>query len=222
MKVLNTIHEDYHMHSLNYSDGMNTIDEIVQYAGKIGMKEIVITDHSQAYINKANFHPASPRTSITRRVNVHNEVKVSFGVEADLLNEEGDICCDVKWLIPDFIVLSCHRGVYEWTYENITQAYINAIKKHHDKIKLLGHVCYKNTSQHLDIEALAEVANEYKIPIEINAKYLISQGTDIDKLDKMLQVIDGVYINSDAHTLYDLTKRQAGFDFLKEQGFLIE
>jgi hypothetical protein len=35
MKVLNTIHEDYHIHSLNYSDGMNTIDEIVQYAGKI-------------------------------------------------------------------------------------------------------------------------------------------------------------------------------------------
>ena len=51
LKVLNTIHEDYHVHSLNYSDGMNTIDEIVQYAGKIGMKKIVITDHSQALID---------------------------------------------------------------------------------------------------------------------------------------------------------------------------
>ena len=52
VKVLNTIYEDYHIHSLNYSDGMNTVDEIVQYAGKIGMKKIIITDHSQAVIDK--------------------------------------------------------------------------------------------------------------------------------------------------------------------------
>jgi histidinol phosphatase-like PHP family hydrolase len=47
VKILNTMGEDYHMHSINYSDGMNTIDEIVQYAGKIGLKKITITDHSQ-------------------------------------------------------------------------------------------------------------------------------------------------------------------------------
>jgi len=81
VKILNTIHEDYHMHSINYSDGMNTIDELVQYAGKIGMKKIVITDHSQAYVKKANLLPPSPRTSIERRVNVHNDVEVEFGVE---------------------------------------------------------------------------------------------------------------------------------------------
>ena len=51
MKILNSIHEDYHVHSLNYSDGLNTIDEIAEYAGKIGLKKIIITDHSQAVID---------------------------------------------------------------------------------------------------------------------------------------------------------------------------
>ena len=33
MKIINLGAEDYHMHSLNYSDGMNTVDEIVKSAG---------------------------------------------------------------------------------------------------------------------------------------------------------------------------------------------
>ncbi|HBB03870.1 TPA: hypothetical protein DCZ39_03140 [Patescibacteria group bacterium] len=61
MKILNTIHEDYHMHSINYSDGMNTIDEIVQYAGKIGLKKITITDHSQFAQDKTGFSQRNRR-----------------------------------------------------------------------------------------------------------------------------------------------------------------
>lgn len=81
VKVLNTIHEDYHIHSLNYSDGMNTIDEIVQYAGKIGMKKIAITAHSQATIDYDKFGFRNWRTSLRRRKNVYNDVEVFFGVE---------------------------------------------------------------------------------------------------------------------------------------------
>ncbi len=220
VKVLNTIHEDYHMHSMNYSDGMNSIDEIVQYAGKFGMKKIIITDHSQNYLEKNNIFPASPRTSLTRRENVHNDVEVSFGIEGDLLNEEGDICYNIKWSESDFLILSCHNGVYAWNLENITEAYINAIKKHHDKIKMLGHVCYKNTSKYLDIEKLVSVANEYKIPIELNAKYLMWGRTDKDKLDTMLNLVDQIYVNSDGHTLSDFKVRHKAFDYLREKGYL--
>ena len=78
MKLLNSIHEDYHMHSLNYSDGLNTIDEIVQYAGKIGMKKITITDHSQAYVQKNNIFASSARGPLKRRVNIYNDVDVDF------------------------------------------------------------------------------------------------------------------------------------------------
>jgi histidinol phosphatase-like PHP family hydrolase len=81
VKVLNSMEEDYRIHSLNYSDGMNTIDEIVQYAGKIGMKKIVITDHSQVVMDRNGLALKNRRTSAKRRKNVHNDVEVSFGIE---------------------------------------------------------------------------------------------------------------------------------------------
>jgi len=221
MKILNTIHEDYHMHSLNYSDGMNTIDEIVQYAGKIWLKKITITDHSQFVIDKDNLAFRNRRDTIHRRKNVYNEVEVNFGVEGDLIDEEGNCCFDVQWHASDFCLLSCHPEVFQWDLKNITQAYINAIHKHHNKIKFIGHICKNDSSRYLDIDAIAKVLNQYKIPIEINCSYLHTGGTNLEKLDKLLLLIEGgVYVNSDMHTLHDFDHRQAGFDYLKERWYI--
>lgn len=55
MKIINLENEDYHIHSFNFSDGWNTIDEIVRYSGEIGMKKIAICDHSGAWLKKKIF-----------------------------------------------------------------------------------------------------------------------------------------------------------------------
>jgi histidinol phosphatase-like PHP family hydrolase len=60
---------------------MHTIDEIVQYAGKIGLKKIVITDHSQFLLDTKKIPRRNRRSHITRRKNVHNDVEVLWGVE---------------------------------------------------------------------------------------------------------------------------------------------
>lgn len=222
VKILNTIHEDYHMHSLNYSDGMNTIDEIVQYAGKLGMKKITITDHSQFALDKEWFSIRNRRGHIIDRwVNIYNDVDVQFGIEGDLIDEEGNCCFDIQWCTSDFCLLSCHPEVFEWDLKNITQAYINAIHKHHDKIKCIGHICMQRSSEHLDIQAIAEVLNQYQIPIEINCYYLSEGKTNLEKLHQLLSLIESwVYVNSDMHTLHDFSRRQAGFDYLKEKWFI--
>ena len=218
IKILNTIHEDYHMHTLNYSDGMHTIDDIVQYAGKIGMKKIAITDHSQACIDGKNFSFRNRRSIANkRRKNLYNDVEVIFGIEWDLLDEEGNCCFDIQGLENEFLILSCHEGIYQWDYKNITQAYINAIHKYHDKIKFIGHMCYISTSKYLDIDAIIEVLNTYNIPMELNCTYLSLGVTDLDKLNKLLSGIKaGVYVNSDMHTLSDFSLRQAGFDYIDQ------
>jgi len=54
MKILNPGNtSDLHMHTITFSDGFNTIDEIVIHAGKVGLKKIAITDHSQFAIDKS-------------------------------------------------------------------------------------------------------------------------------------------------------------------------
>ncbi len=221
VKVLNTIHEDYHMHSMNYSDGMNSIDEIVQYAGKIWLKKITITDHSQFAEDQSGFAKKNRRSSINRWKNIYNDVEVSFGVEGDLIDEEGNCCFDIQGKEPEFCILSCHNEVYTWDLKNITQAYINAIHKYHDKIKFIGHMCNLSTAEHLDVEAVAKVLNQYQIPIELNCSYLNTQRMYFDKMDKLLSLIEAwVYVNSDMHTLNDFNLRQEWFDYIKEKGFM--
>ena len=221
MKILNTIHEDYHMHSLNYSDGMNTIDEIVQYADKIWLKKIVITDHSQLTLDHANITLKNRRIhTLGRWKNIYNNVDVSFGIEWDLINDQWDCCFDIQGIESDFCILSCHEEGYQGDLKNITQAYINAIHRYHDKIKCMGHICSRYTSEYLDIEAIAKALNQYNIPIELNCYYLHKDKTNLEKLDTLLSLITAwVYVNSDMHTLNDFSFRQAGFEYLKERWY---
>ncbi len=121
MEIVNPGKEDYHIHSLNYSDGMNTIDEIVKYAGDINFKKIAITDHCQVHIEKRKFVLKNYYSMLERWENVHNEVEVRFGVEADLLNENGDVCMDIQGITPQIIILSSHPApVYSGDPNKIT------------------------------------------------------------------------------------------------------
>lgn len=216
-KILNAIHEDYHMHSINYSDGMNTIDEIVQYADKIWLKKLVITDHSQFIEDQKGFAIRNRRShTMNRWKNVYNDVDVSFWVEWDMINDTWECCFDIQWIESDFSILSCHDEVYQWNLKNITQAYTNAIKRYHDKIKFIWHICFMLSSEYLDIPEISKVLNQYQIPIELNSYYLHVGKTDTKKLNQLLSLLETwVYVNSDMHTLKDFSYRQAGFDYLK-------
>ena len=148
-------------------------------------------------------------------------MEVVFWVEGDILDEEGNCCFDIQKKEELFSILSCHYGIYEGDHKNINQAYANAIQRHHEKIKCIGHPCKKNISEYLDIEALAKVLNQYQIPIEINCSNITTDRTDFEKLHKLLPLVEaGIYVNSDMHTLNDFSFRQVGFDYLKEQWFL--
>jgi hypothetical protein len=39
MKILNDKYSDFHIHSSTFSDGLATIEEIVKFAGTIGLKK---------------------------------------------------------------------------------------------------------------------------------------------------------------------------------------
>jgi histidinol phosphatase-like PHP family hydrolase len=76
------------------------------------LKKIAITDHSQAVIDKKNLSFKNFRSIIKRRKNVHNDVEVIFGIEADLLDEEGNCCFNLQGMEPDFCILVCHNDIY--------------------------------------------------------------------------------------------------------------
>lgn len=213
MKVINQ-ESDLHTHSLQFSDGLNTIDELVQMAGKLGLKKLAITDHSDA----RTFPLVAFRAVISRYANVLNDVEVVFGVEGDLLNDDGDICTTIQRIESEFVILSAHPDTFEGNPELITDAYLKALKRHHERIQFIGHPC--DFFPQLEIGRLAEVANDYGIPLEVNTSNLAMKRTDMAKSDAMLSLADQIVVNSDAHSLADMTTREKGLDYLRAKGVL--
>lgn len=216
MELLNSEKEDFHLHSITFSDGFNSIDEIAQFAGTIGMRKLVITDHSQATLDVHRYVRKTSRTIIKRWQNVYNDVDVSFGVEADLLNENGDICDFIGSQSGDFLVLSYHDQVYQGDPNKVAEGFINALTRYKNKINLIGHVCLDlPVSEYMKV---VETANQLGIPAEINARYFLR---DQAHWETFLQNIKLTYINSDAHTLWELkTRRLDARKVLQERGLI--
>ena len=227
MKIINNkTYGDYHIHSSTLSDGMNSIDEIVIQAGKLKYKEIAITDHNQEYLKyhgfKANTHYSI--ISSKRWKNIHNGVHIIFGVEADLLNENGDICDKIQNISTEFMILSSHQKIYSGDVSLIKKGYLNAISRYGSEIRLLGHLCSQQFSDYLNTEDIIEIvvaANKAKIPLEFNCANLVNNKTCENNLKAMLSCCKSLYVNSDAHTLYEFVNvRNEGFKYLKSNNYI--
>jgi histidinol phosphatase-like PHP family hydrolase len=230
MRIINPGAEDYHTHSLNYSDGLNTIDEMVIHAGKVGLEILGITDHSRAMHNYFAKHYGMNlggkifRGIIKRWRNVDNDVEVIFGVEGDLLNEDGDICHYVQQENEpsELLILSAHDSAYSGDNTKITQGFIKAIERFHEKITFIGHPCalYKKWGNEpmVDIDEIIKAANDYGLPMEMDCANMFVNGiTYLPHLERMLERADLVVVNSDAHHKSELEwLREKGFEWLRE------
>jgi len=213
MKVIGQ-ESDLHVHSLQFSDGLNTIDELVQMAGKLELKKLAITDHSDA----RTYPRVAFRVLLGRYANVLNDVEVIFGVEGDLLNDDGEICTTIQKIESEFLVLSAHPDTFKGNPEKMTDAYLRALERYRGKIQFISHP--GDYFPHTDIERLTKAANDYGIPVEVNTSNLTSGRTDMEKLDVMVALADQIIVNSDAHSLADMAAREKGLDYLRAKGLL--
>jgi histidinol phosphatase-like PHP family hydrolase len=165
---------------------------------------------SQGYAKKTT------RAPVSRWQNLFNDVVVIFGVEADLLNEAGDVCMEIDNIQGDFIILSYHEEMFIGASTKIAGGFIQAIKRYHDKIDCIGHVCMGLDT--LDALQVIQAANEYNIPLELNAKYFVK---DPRRWTVLLENADRIYVNSDAHILTDLRDlRPQAFELLKQMKYI--
>lgn len=222
-KIINFNASDFHMHTSSFSDGLNSIEEMVNFAWKIWLKEIILTDHSdwcKEFFNKKWLFSSAWRWSISSYKNMANNVKVSFGVEWDIIDENGNTSFTIQEKESDFCILSAHSDIYKGPPETVTDATIKAIEKNPWKIKFIWHpTCNNQFWEYYDIEKIIETANKYDIALEINCKSIAKWRNNEKKLDTMLKKGNKFYFNSDAHNLSDLQefrKKAAKFLFEKE------
>ena len=208
---------DYHTHTV-FSHGKGTIEASVEAARKKGLKEVAITDHGLRHIAfgmKTRDIPKM-RKIIDGLNGEYSDIKVLFGVEANIYCKEGLI--DLKehhMSYFDVVLAGYHKGVWPknpaqfFTYFSgayrfklfkptqsdvnfYTKAYIKAIKS--GKIDVLTHITY---GVPVDVMEVGRAAMDYGVLIELNGKRITMTDEQVLALDSL-----GVnfIVNSDAHS----------------------
>ncbi len=201
MKILNSEEEDYHLHSSNYSDGKNSVDEMAKKASEIGMKKIMFTDHADATAKKYNFKRKEEWSSKKKKL---YGVEVLFGVEADIKNKKGEVSKTINnKKSREKNILSLH-SIYQNSKKTYTEGIIKSIEKNKEDILCLGHLGSKQKWKNIDLLKVILFANKHGIPIEINLSHFMKKFIPLQIFKKIILEADSVYVNSDAHSTKDL------------------
>ncbi|MBQ8749932.1 MAG: PHP domain-containing protein [Clostridia bacterium] len=207
---------DYHTHTV-YSHGKGSVLENAIVAKEKGLKEIAITDHGFSHI--AFNLKRSKLKDLRRDIDEAMEktgVKIYLGVEANLMNYDGDVDIteeDLKTL--EVVVMGFHKGIkngiksfFGFSMGNIladyfkchskkrieknTQSYIKAVEKY--PIDIISHL---NLTAKVDVKRVAEACARTNTHIELNGKRI---HFNEEEVKAMLETDVKFVISSDAHT----------------------
>lgn len=206
------IRGDLHVHS-NWSDGVNSIEQIVGRAVEMGYEYIAITDHSKslAVAKGLSIERLRQQDEVIGRINRENKnITVLRGIEADIL-ANGDLDYPDEILAEkDIVVASVHSG-FRQEREKITDRIISAIK--HEHVDILAHptgrLIGRRDPYDVDMDRVLEAAAKYNTVLEINSSP--------DRLDvndhyarKAKEYGIKIAVNTDAHEISRLAEIKYG------------
>ncbi|EDM23014.1 DNA polymerase/3'-5' exonuclease PolX [Caminibacter mediatlanticus] len=187
---------DFHMHTI-YSDGANSIEEMVKKAINLNYKYITITDHSKR-LKVANGMSEEELLSQLKEIDEiqkkYKEIKILKGAEVDIL-EDGSLDFRDEILEKlDIIVGAIH---YKFEGDQ-TKRILKAL----EKIDILAHptnrIINKRSEINANFEEIFHKAKEKNVILEIN-----SQPDRLDLPDTYIKMAKEIgckfAINSDAH-----------------------
>lgn len=207
---LEDIRGDLQMHS-NWSDGINTIDEIVKYIKrKFSYEYIVITDHSKSspIANGMDEKKLLKQISAIKEINKKlGENFVKTGLEVDILSDGTlDISNEILAQL-DWVTASIHSNFNKENTQRIIRAcenpYVSCIG--HPTGRLIGlREPYK-----LDFKSILETAKETNTALEINAQ---PERMDLNDELATLARKKGVplVISTDSHSLNNFNYMKLG------------
>lgn len=221
---------DYHTHTFA-SDGRCSVFEHAKKAKERGLKEFAVTDHSFASFI---FHMTKKKFARQkRRVSRCEGVRVLQGIEANLLNEQGEIDvpeeilrqCDIlhigfhRFLKPKFVIKApafifvngyASKQRRRALIKTNTQAYVLAMKKY--PIDSIAHL---NHRAMVDVASICKAAKEFNVYIELNAKHL-----DVleEFADEIVKSGVNLIVGTDAHGADKTGKLAKVEDFVNRYG----
>lgn len=202
----------FHIHTV-YSDGVNTLREMVEACIERGFSYAGIADHSQiaAYAHGLSAKALEKQFNEIDVLNrEYPHFKVFKGIEADILpSGELDYSPDVLARF-DFVVGSIHSQ-FRMGKEEMTARILKALDSPY--LTMLGHptgrILLERTGYELDLERILAKAAEKRVAIEFNANpYRLDLDWRWCRKAKELGVL--ISINPDAHSIGELDLARSG------------
>ena len=207
---------EYHTHT-KYSDGKSTMEENVLFARKIGLRKIGISDHGYMHKGFGVKYRDYPKMKdeIERLREKYQDIKIFLGVEANVLDDRGNIDVDdyIRNYV-DYVMAGYHfgsmppnmRGLKNHVRNFIkplkpremdynTRALVNAMRD--NQIFILTHPGDKGD---VYIEEVAKMAEKTSTVLEINAHHDHLSKDQIDKIKHMdIKFVIGSYAHHHTH-----------------------
>jgi DNA polymerase (family 10) len=198
---------DLHMHS-DWSDGKNSIREMVDACVARGHRYIVITDHSRSLgiANGLSIERLLAQAELVRELNgeLGDTIQVYAGTEMDIKADGSLDYPDEVLAQLDFVIASLHSGLSQ-KRDQVTSRLLNAIGNPY--VRMIGHPSarqYPNREEvDADWDAVLAAAKENDTILEINANPLrLDLKPELARMAKDMGV--KLAINTDAHRIEHL------------------
>jgi DNA polymerase (family 10) len=213
-ELLNVDHikGDLHVHS-EWSDGINTLEELAQSAQERGYRYLAVTDHSRSLRIARGLTEERVREQqeeIRRLNRGFTDFRLLAGIEVEIL-PDGSLDFEDELLAEmDIVIASVHSG-FKQDRKTITRRVLSALQNEH--VDIIGHptgrLLGRRDPYDIDVDLLLRIAAETGTALEINASP--------DRLDLHDEYIhQGIEIgvrfavNTDAHDVYYLDDIQYG------------
>jgi putative hydrolase len=207
-----------HFHTVASGHAYSTVLEGVAYAKKYGMKGLAITDHGPEMPAGAHLWHFGNQSAMDGEI---DGIKIIKGVEANILNFEGDLDIPeeylkkLDWVIASYHITCCEPG----TVEDHTRGYINVI--HNPYVDVLGHS--GNDDYVYDYERVILEAKKYNKLIEINNHSSIGRPGSRERCPIIAELCKkhGVFVvvGTDAHFATKVGKIDLAMEMLQGMGF---
>ena len=164
---------DLQMHT-KWSDGANTIEEMVKEGIKLGHSFIAITDHVGTLKIAGGMGEEEIRKQMKEIESLnekYDDFHIFHGVEVNIL-KDGNLDMSRKVLKDVDVVIASIHSAFRQPMEEMTKRLLKALEN--DVVDILAHptarIIYKREAIKFDVEKVFDAARENDIILEINAQ----------------------------------------------------
>lgn len=191
---------DLHTHSLRSGHALNTVDELASEASEKKMHLLGVVEHGPSMEGA----PHKGYFWISDKLNKLYGVEILLGVEANIINKNGEIDLDSHFLVKQKVVMAgIHtKTPYDTSLEDHTLSLINAMKN--PFIKIISHPFRKDFK--VNVKKIVEAACSTNTLLELNNQVFEEESNNqyfLESYRKMINLCKKyghpLIIGSDAH-----------------------